>query len=184
MSESMESLEPSERDRGRVRRRLGVRGEIALALLPTVTILVVLGLVEVFSRQRLLFASLAASAFLIYLDPEHGTNRVRTLVLAQLLAAGIGWIADETLGTGYVAAGLAMVVVIVVMVIFDTVHPPAVSTSLAFGLRGETESNLVIFGLAVGMTAVLVLLEQSTLRLLLRISRHTRPAHEGKRGGP
>ncbi len=47
-----------------VRRRLNLRGEFALALLPTATVLAVLALVEALSRQRLLFASLAASAFL------------------------------------------------------------------------------------------------------------------------
>jgi hypothetical protein len=60
------------------RRRLGWRGELALVALPTVTVLVVLALVEALARQRLLFASLASSAFLIYLDPTHPTNRVRT----------------------------------------------------------------------------------------------------------
>ena len=64
-------------------RRGGVWGELALALLPTLTILLVLAFVEAFSRQRLLFASLASSAFLIYLEPRHRTNSVRTLALAQ-----------------------------------------------------------------------------------------------------
>src|SRR5690606_10268960 len=38
-----------------VRRRLGLRGELLLALLPTAMILAVLLLVETLSRQRLLF---------------------------------------------------------------------------------------------------------------------------------
>ncbi|MEC4818085.1 MAG: hypothetical protein SAK29_33165 [Scytonema sp. PMC 1069.18] len=50
-----------------------------------------LAFVEVLSRQRLLFASLASSAFLIYLDPQHGSNTVRTLVLSQMMAASIGF---------------------------------------------------------------------------------------------
>ena len=65
-----------------VRRELSLRDEFLLALLPTLTILTVLGLVEALSRQRLLFASLASSAFLVYLDPQHGTNTVGTLVLS------------------------------------------------------------------------------------------------------
>jgi hypothetical protein len=52
-----------------LRRRLGLKGVFALALLPTLMVLSVLGLVETLGRQRLLFASLASSAFLIYLDP-------------------------------------------------------------------------------------------------------------------
>jgi hypothetical protein len=53
------------------------------ALLPTLTVLAVLGLVEALSRQLLLFASLASSAFLIYLAPRHKANSLRTLCLAQ-----------------------------------------------------------------------------------------------------
>ena len=63
-------------------RRFNLRQELALALLPTTVVLLMLYGVEVFSRQRLLFASLASSAFLIYIDPEHPMNGVRTLVLA------------------------------------------------------------------------------------------------------
>lgn len=53
-----ESLETAESTAKRIRRRLPLKGEFLLALLPTVTILAVLALVEGVSRQRLLFASL------------------------------------------------------------------------------------------------------------------------------
>ena len=71
-------------------RRLRLKDELFLALLPTATVLLTLGLVEKLGRQHLLCAALASSAFLIYLDPEHQTNAVRTLVLSQTLAACIG----------------------------------------------------------------------------------------------
>jgi len=78
-----EPLQPDQK----LRRRLSTRGELALAVLPTGTILLVMAFIEVLSTQRLLFASLASSAFLIYLDPHHASNGVRTLVLAQVSAA-------------------------------------------------------------------------------------------------
>lgn len=62
---------------GRARRHLGWRKELLLASLPTAAVLAVFGLIERFTHQRLLFASLGASAFLIYLDPEHTTNSPR-----------------------------------------------------------------------------------------------------------
>ncbi len=80
------------------RSRLGLRDELALALMPTLTVLLVFALVESLARQRLIFASLASSAFLIYLDPHHVTNRIRTLVTAQLLGAVAGWAAHAALG--------------------------------------------------------------------------------------
>lgn len=167
----MESLEPIPgADRSR-RRRLSLRQELELALLPTATVLLVLLFVEMLSRQRLLFASLASSAFLIYLDPEHGTNRVRTLVLSQSLAAGLGFAAHALLGDGYPSAGAAMVLTIFLMIVLDVVHPPAVSTSIAFAFRAGKETNLAIFAMALGVTAVLVVLERAAVWMMARAER-------------
>ncbi len=167
----MESLEPipgADRDR---RRRLSVRQELKLALLPTATVLLVLLFVEVLSRQRLLFASLASSAFLIYLDPEHGTNRVRTLMISQSMAAAVGFAAHSVLGDGYPSAGVAMVLTILLMILLDVVHPPAVSTSIAFAFRAGQESNLAIFAMALGITAVLVGLSRAAVWMMARAER-------------
>ena len=166
MSQRRSSLKPVEGANRSLRRRLNLRGELVLAIAPTLTVLGVLALVEVLSRQRLLFASLAASAFLIYLDPQHGTNSVRTLVLAQMMAATIGLITHLLLGSGYLSGGSAMVITIVLMILLDAMHPPAVATSLSFALRAGKENNLVLFGLAVGITAVLVVLQRVALWLL------------------
>lgn len=169
--ETRESLEPGGRAERAQRRRIGLQGEFALALLPTVTVLVVLGAVQALTRQKLLFASLASSAFLIYLDPEHGTNSARTLILAQTLAALLGWAAFSLLGPGFWAGGVAMVAVIALMILLDAVHPPAVSTALSFALKAGSDSNLLLFGLALGITVVLVGLERAALWILARYSR-------------
>ncbi|HEY9609514.1 HPP family protein [Allocoleopsis sp.] len=170
MSQNRSSLKPIEGANRSLRRRLTLKGELALATAPTAIVLGVFALVEVLSRQRLLFASLASSAFLIYLDPQHGTNTMRTLTIAQIMAAIIGWITYMIFGSGYLSGGIAMVVTIVLMIILDVVHPPAVSTSLSFALRAGNENNLVLFGLAVGITALLVALERFTLWVLARHS--------------
>lgn len=169
MASQLKSLQPVEGARRPPRRRLGLKAEFLLALLPTVTVLLVLGFVELLTSHRLLFASLASSAFLIYLDPEHGMNSVRTLVGAQLLAAGIGWTSHVLLGSGYVSGGASMVVMIALMILLDVVHPPAVATALSFALRAGDASNLLIFALAVGVTAILVVLERLTLWMLRRL---------------
>jgi CBS-domain-containing membrane protein len=171
MEQERESLKPVEGANRSLRRRLDLKGEFVLALLPTATVLVMLSLVEAFSRQRLLFASLASSAFLIYLDPQHGTNSVRTLVISQMTAAVIGFLTHLAFGPGYAAAGSAMVAVIVVMILLDAVHPPAVATSLSFAFRAGDEDNLIVFGLAVMIVALLVVMERVTLWILARYSR-------------
>jgi CBS-domain-containing membrane protein len=150
------------------RRRLGLKKELLLALAPTLTVLLVLALVEVLSRQRLLFASLASSAFLIYLDPGHTVNKVKTLVLSQLGAALVGMASFTVLGPGYAAAGSAMVLAIVAMVALDAVHPPAVSTALGFGLKAGDASNIALFMLALGITVVLLGLQRLSLWMVRR----------------
>lgn len=151
------------------RRRLPLRAELLLALLPTATVLGVLALVEAYSHQRLLFASLASSAFLIYLDPQHRANSVRTLLLTQLSAATVGYGAHALLGAGYWSGAAAMGLSIGLMVLLDAVHPPAVSTALGFAFKGENESNLLLFGAAVALVALLVGLQRASAWLLRRL---------------
>lgn len=173
-----ESLEPSRAEQRRIRRRLTLGGELTLALVPTATVLLVFAFVEVLTQQRLLFASLASSAFLIYLDPEHGTNSVRTLAIAQLGAAAAGFVAHALIGPNYWAAAAAMVTTIVLMIFADVVHPPAVATALAFGFRTGDERNIVMFALAVGLIVLLVMLQRSMLWTLTRLR-----ARESQSGG-
>lgn len=151
-----------------------MRAELTLAALPTATVLVVFAFLESVTSHRLLFASLASSAFLIYVDPEHGTNRIWTLTSSQLLAAFVGFAGYELLGPSYAAAAGAMVVTITIMIIADVVHPPAVATALAFGFRTGDEKNLVLFGLTVALVVILISLEKATLAILVRLNRRIR----------
>jgi CBS-domain-containing membrane protein len=171
MSQKFSTVEPLREKRQSLRRRLGLKGEIALATAPTIIVLLVMAVVENLTQQRLLFASLASSAFLIYLDPQHSTNTMRTLVLAQLMAAGIGFITYLIFGNGYLSGGLAMVIAIFLMIILDAMHPPAIATSLSFAFRAGNVSNLVLFAWAVLITTVLVGLERYALWLLAHYSR-------------
>ena len=171
MDDERESLKPIKGALRTGRARLPLKGELLLAVAPTIVVLIVFALVEVLSNQRLLFASLASSAFLIYLDPQHGTNSIRTLALSQLMAASIGLATYLILGPGYPAGGLAMVLTIVLMIVFDAVHPPAVATSLSFAFRAGDESNLLLFGLALSIIVVLVLLQRGLMWALNRVQK-------------
>lgn len=170
--EKRESLKPIEGAERSLRKRLDLKEEFMLALLPALTILAVFALIEVFSRQRLLFASLASSAFLIYLDPQHGTNRTKTLIVSQMMAATVGLILFLILGPGYLSGGSAMIVTIFLMILLDVMHPPAVSTSLAFAFRAGNESNFLLFGLAVMLVTILVVLERAAVWMLSRYEKN------------
>lgn len=166
MTEERESLKPIKGAARPLRNGMNLKEEFILALLPTITVLLVFAFIEAFSRQRLLFASLASSAFLIYLDPQHGTNKVKTLVISQMAAATVGLIVFSILGSGYLSGGISMIVTITLMILLDVMHPPAVSTSLSFAFRAGDESNLVLFALAVMLVTVLVVLERAALWML------------------
>lgn len=162
-AEPLESARPT-------RAKLGLKGELALALLPTLTVLAMLALVEAFSHHRLLFTSLASSAFLIYLDPQHEMNATKTLVLSHLGAVAIGLLADAAFGPGYLAAGSAMVLTVLLMVVSGTMHPPAVATSLTFTFQAGTEPLVLPFGLAMLIVAALALLKRGATWVLHRLN--------------
>lgn len=168
MSQSHSSGQPIAEPNHSFRSRLSLKEELLLAIAPTLTILSVMALVEWLSRQHLLFASLAASAFLIYLDPHHSSNTARTLSLSQLIASTIGLLANFILGAGYNAGAVAMLVTIVFMIVLDIVHPPAVSTALSFAFLAGSKNNLALFSLAVVMIALLVGLQRLSLWMLTR----------------
>ncbi len=137
-----------------MRKRYDLKTEISLALLPTAIMAAVLFLLEAYSKQHLLFASLASSAFLIYLDPEHPTNSIYTLIIAQTSAALIGFGVIKLIGPGYASAMLAL----------NVMHPPAVSTALTFAF--ETGKTLPLFIIALGLLVVLVVLQKVSLWLI------------------
>lgn len=173
MEAPRESLEPLHGVDRPWRHRLDLKDELLLALLPPLTVLAVLGLLEAFSRQRLLFGSLASSAFLVYLDPLHGAHTVRTLVSSHLMAMTAGLVMFLLLGPGYPAAVSAMIITIVLIVFLDVVHPPVVATSLIFALRSGDESTPILFLFALGMTAGLVVPQRVATWLRGRAMRRT-----------
>ncbi|MGI4803436.1 MAG: HPP family protein [Janthinobacterium lividum] len=149
-----------------MRKRYDLKTEISLALLPTITMGIVLFLLEMYGKQHLLFASLASSAFLIYLDPEHPTNSIYTLAMAQMSAALIGIGVIKLLGPGYTSAMLAMVLAIMFMVLLNVMHPPAVSTALTFAF--ETGKTMPLFLIALGLLVVLVIIQKVSVWMINR----------------
>lgn len=153
------------------RRQIGLKGELVLAVLPTAMVLIVIWLLDVAANRQVLFTSLASSAFLIYREPTHPMNSIPTLVVAHTLAALVGFGVFTLLGTGYAAAGLSMVVSILVMVVLNVVHPPAIGTALNFAFRAPDDDALVLFELSLLIIAVLALLSAGTVRLYRRLVR-------------
>jgi CBS-domain-containing membrane protein len=148
--------------------RLSVRQQFGLAILPTVVVLLMVACVQTLSDQLLIFASLASSAFLVYLDPEHPTNRVRTFLIAQGSAALLGFGSVSLLGSGFLAAGMTMGLTVVLIVTLDAMHPPAMSTALSFSFHTNSVKTLAIFGLAMLVIASLAALQKAAFWLVHR----------------
>jgi len=148
--------------------RFGVTTELALAIMPAAIVITVLVLLEEFSKQQLLFSSLASSAFLIYLDPKHPTNSIRTLVVAQLSSCVIGYLIYLLLGAGYLAAAISMITAIAVMILTRAMHPPAVSTALIFAFQYKDVNVVMMFFLAVLLLILLIALQRASLWLISR----------------
>ena len=161
-------------EKERTTRRGGLAGELLLALPPTVMVLGVVYLFESFRHQRVLFTSLAASAFLIYRDPAHPMNGVRVTVTAHVVAVALGLGAALLLGPGYLAGAVAMTATIVTLIVFDIVHPPAIGTALGFGFFPEQTSSAGFFIIALVMLAALIVLQRAATWLLRRMQRSVR----------
>ncbi len=149
--------------------RGGLRGELLLAVPPAITVLGALFFVEALTEQRVLFASLASSAFLIYHSPLHPMNSVRRMVTAHLMGVAAGVAAAFLFGPGYPASGAAMVVTAMLVVLLDVVHPPAISTALGFAFFAEQGRAAGVFLLALGMLAALVVLQRVAVWIARRI---------------
>jgi len=152
-------------------RRAGLVSELLLAVPPTLTVLAALWLTETLIHQRVVFAALAASAFLIYRDPAHQMNSVRVMVTAHLCGAALGLGAELLLGPSYTAGAVAMIATILTLIVLNAVHPPAIATSLGFAILPNQEGVLGVFLLALAMVAVLVVLQRLALRTLHYVER-------------
>lgn len=149
-------------------RQFHLKTEFLLAVVPTLMVIAVLLLLEAFSKQQLLFASLASSAFLIYLDPRHPTNSMRTLLIAQVSAAVIGYLFYLLMGPGYGSAALSMIMAIALMILTKAMHPPAVATSLLFAFQYKKPDTLMLFLFALLLLVLLVILQRVSIWLLKR----------------
>ncbi|HZU14183.1 MAG TPA: HPP family protein [Chloroflexota bacterium] len=162
----------------RLRYRDRVLAELALALPPTVVVLVAFLATSALIKHPILFGSLASSAFLIYRAPGHRMNRVRVMLSAQLLGWAFGIGSALIFGPGYLAGALAMVATIIVVISLDVVHPPSVATALGFSLFGPTGTLVASFVIAVSIIAALALLQKVAILLLARVESHLGPRGE------
>jgi hypothetical protein len=96
----------------------------------------------------LLFASLASSIILVFSRPESRMSQPKAVVGGHLLAGGIGiltrWVFQESV---VFASGVSIFVLVAVMLLTGTFHPPAGGTAWSFILYEQSVDAYVgLFG--------------------------------------
>ena len=90
-----------------------------------------LGVLWAFFDLPLLIASLGSTAVTLFGIPKAPPARPKAAILGQFLSAVCGWSTQYLLGTEWYACAIAVMLSLVIMVVFDCVHPPGGATALA-----------------------------------------------------
>jgi len=89
-----------------------------------------LGILWAFYDLPLLVASLGSTAVTLFALPKAPAARPKSAILGQFLSAVCGWGTQFLLGSTWYACAIAVTLSLVVMVVFDCVHPPGGATAL------------------------------------------------------
>ena len=90
-----------------------------------------LGVLWAFFDLPLLIASLGSTAVTLFGLPKAPAAKPKTAILGQFLSAICGWCTQYLLGTEWYTCAIAVMLSLVIMVIFDCVHPPGGATALS-----------------------------------------------------
>jgi len=90
-----------------------------------------LGILWAFYDLPLLIASLGSTAVTLFGLPKAPAAKPRSAILGQFLSAICGWVTQYFLGSEWYACAIAVMAALIVMVIFDCVHPPGGATALS-----------------------------------------------------
>lgn len=89
-----------------------------------------LGILWAFYDLPLLVASLGSTAVTLFALPKAPAARPRSAILGQFLSAVAGWTTQYFLGSEWYACAIAVMASLILMVVFDCVHPPGGATAL------------------------------------------------------
>ena len=107
------------------------------------------------AHTRVLFAPLAASAFLIYNAPQERSNDARVIVASQLIGAAFGLGVAAFGHPGYASEATAMLLTISALISFDLLHAPAVPTALIFADAPVVLDNVAFFAIDLAILVAL-----------------------------
>ncbi len=147
------------------------------AALAAMVMLIVLLLVDSVA-DAVLAAGLGSSAVIVFVHPNSSGAALRHLVGGHLLGLAVGvlsafllfhsgWVpvpADVEHWAANIAAAITLGLVILLMSMTDTEHPPAAATGLGFALQSLNVTVIALFAVAVLVLAVSKVLLRKSLR--------------------
>jgi CBS-domain-containing membrane protein len=116
-----------------------------------------LGLAGKGIHQMVLIAPFGASCVLLFAAPESPFAQPRNLVGGHLLTASVGLAMLWLFGNGIWSIGLAVGLVIALMELTRTVHPPAGANPIVIMLAGKTALSFLLAPILLGVLILLVL---------------------------
>ena len=119
--------------------------------------IIVLGLAGRGLNQTLLIAPFGASCVLLFAAPESPFAQPRNLVFGHLLTASVGLAMLWLAGSNLWSVGLAVGLVIALMELSRTVHPPAGANPIVIILGGKASVLFLITPILCGVAVLLAL---------------------------
>lgn len=129
-----------------------VRGLIGGAIAVTM-----LGLTGAALQQTVLIAPFGASCVLLFAAPESPFAQPRNLVCGHLITATVGLLTLWLLGHSIWAMGLAVGLVIALMDLTRTVHPPAGANPIVIMLSGKATLSFLLMPILLGVALLLLI---------------------------
>lgn len=103
----------------------------------------------------LLFASLGASAVLVFAAPQAPLSQPRNVLVGHVLAAAVGVLVFACIGLSWMSLALGIGCTVALMVLTKSVHPPAGATVLITILGGHGPL-FILYPVAVSALIVIV----------------------------
>lgn len=104
-------------------------------------------------NSSFLIASFGASAVILYVTPEGVFARPKNLIGGHLLAAISGILIYNSFGLAWWSVSIGITLTILLMVLTDTIHPPAGATAI-IAILGKADFTFLLIPV---LTGVLIL---------------------------
>jgi len=103
-----------------------------------------LGVLWMYYDLPLLIGSLGSTAVTLFALPKAPAARPKSAILGQFLSALCGWCVQYLLGSTWYACAIAVMLSLILMVVFDCIHPPGGATALTAVITPQPWTFIIV----------------------------------------